>query len=116
MPRYCLLNHVDPSRLDEYKARHRAVWPELLRALVDAGWQKYSLFLGDDGLLVGYVESDDLDAAQAKVAATEINERWQQAMAPFFVGTGEANPDTRWERLDEIFDLGEQLRAAPEPS
>jgi L-rhamnose mutarotase len=32
MPRYCLLGRVDPSRLDEYREAHRAVWPELLEA------------------------------------------------------------------------------------
>jgi len=44
MPRYCLLGHVDPNRLDEYREVHRAVWPELLEALRDAGWRNYSLF------------------------------------------------------------------------
>ena len=40
MPRYCLLGHVDPDRLDEYPA-HRAVWPDLLQALRDAGWRNF---------------------------------------------------------------------------
>ena len=53
MPRYCLLGHVDPSRLQEYREAHSAVWPELLEALRDAGWSNYSLFLRDDGLLIG---------------------------------------------------------------
>ncbi len=70
MARYCLLGHVDPAKLEEYKARHAAVWPELLAALRDAGWRNYSLFLRPDGLLIGYCEADDLDAAQRRVAAT----------------------------------------------
>ena len=56
MPRYCLLGRVDPGRLDEYRDAHRAVWLELLEALRDAGWRNYSLFLRDDGLLIGYAE------------------------------------------------------------
>ncbi len=68
MPRYCLLGHVDPNRLDEYREAHRAVWPELLEALRDAGWRNYSLFLRDDGLLIGYAEADDLAVAQERVA------------------------------------------------
>ena len=67
MPRYCLLGHVDPNRLDEYREVHRAVWPDLLEALRDAGWRNYSLFLRDDGLLIGYAEADDLAAAQERV-------------------------------------------------
>ena len=84
MPRYCLLGHVDPNRLEEYREAHRAVWPELLEALRDAGWRNYSLFLRDDGLLIGYAEADDLGAAQERVARTEVNARWQAAMAELF--------------------------------
>jgi L-rhamnose mutarotase len=73
MPRYCLLGHVDPNRLEEYREAHRAVWPELLEALRDAGWRNYSLFLRDDGLLIGYAEADDLAVAQEQVARTEVN-------------------------------------------
>ena len=84
MTRYCLLARSMPSRIEEYREAHQAVWPELLSELQDAGWRNYSLFLRDDGLLVGYVESDDLDAAQERVARTEVNTRWQAAMASLF--------------------------------
>ena len=69
------------------RTRHRAVWPEMLAALWrDTGWRNYSLFLRDDGLLIGYVEADDLRTrAGGDVAATEVNARWQAEMAPFFV-------------------------------
>ena len=66
-----------PERLDEYKARHRDVWPEMRDALREAGWGNYSLFLRDDGLLVGYVETEDFEAAQRAMAATDVNDRWQ---------------------------------------
>jgi L-rhamnose mutarotase len=114
MARHCLVGRVRPDRLAEYRQRHAAVWPELLRALRDAGWQNYSLFLGDDGLLVGYVEADDLDAAQRSVAATEANQRWQREMSEFFVGIEGENPDQNWRFLDEVFNLEDQLRAAGE--
>ena len=51
MARYCFQLQVRPERIDEYKARHRAVWPEMLRALKDSGSHNYSLFLRPDGLL-----------------------------------------------------------------
>ena len=101
MPRYCLLGHVDPNRLDEYREVHRAVWPELLQALRDAGWRNYSLFLRDDGLLVGYVETEDFAAAQRAMAATDVNDRWQSEMAAFF---GE-RADAGLVRLEEVFHL-----------
>ena len=107
MPRYCLLGHVDPNRLDEYREVHRAVWPELLHALRDAGWRNYSLFLRDDGLLIGYAEADDLARAQQQVAQTEVNGRWQQAMGELFVTEGA--PDEAWEIVPEVFNLEDQL-------
>jgi L-rhamnose mutarotase len=109
MPRYCLLGHVDPNRLDEYRDAHRAVWPELLEALRDAGWRNYSLFLRDDGLLIGYVEADSLARAQAAMAATEVNSRWQAEMTQYFAGLGDAPPDEGFQLLTEVFNLDEQL-------
>ena len=107
MPRYCLLGHVDPARLDQYREVHRAVWPELLATLRDAGWRNYSLFLRGDGTLIGYVEADDLSNAQARVAATEVNARWQAAMAELFSSKGP--PDEAWEIVPEMFNLEDQM-------
>jgi L-rhamnose mutarotase len=53
MQRICFVLQIKPERLQEYKARHRVVWPEMLQALREAGWTNYSLFLRPDGLLVG---------------------------------------------------------------
>lgn len=107
MARYCLLGHVDPTRLEEYRERHAAVWPELLVALRDAGWRNYSLFLRPDGLLIGYAEADDLDEAQRRVAATEVNVRWQAEMSRLFASEGA--PDEAWELVPEVFNLEDQL-------
>jgi len=52
MQRICFVLHVKPERLEEYKARHRSVWPDMLAALRETGWNNYSLFLREDGLLV----------------------------------------------------------------
>lgn len=111
MPRYCFSLQVRPDRMEEYVERHRAVWPEMLAALEETGWRNYSLFLRDDGLLIGYVESDDLVAAQAAMAATEVNARWQAEMAPFFVELDGA-PDEGNVPLTEVFHLTDQLAHA----
>ena len=105
MERVCFLLQVRADRLDAYKARHREVWPDMLAALRQAGWANYSLFLRDDGLLVGYVESADFAAAQAAMARTEVNARWQASMAEFFELPSEERPDTGFERLEEVFHL-----------
>jgi L-rhamnose mutarotase len=103
--RVCFLLRVKPERLDEYRARHRAVWEPMLAALRESGWRNYSLFLRPDGLLVGYVECVDFSAAQRAMEQTEVNARWQAEMAPFFELPEAERPDTAGERLEEIFHL-----------
>jgi L-rhamnose mutarotase len=103
--RVCFLLRVRADRLDEYRARHREVWPEMLAALRETGWRNYSLFLREDGLLVGYLECDDFDSALQAMDAREVNARWQADMAPFFELPGEERPDTGLERLEEVFHL-----------
>lgn len=106
MQRVAFLLKVRPERLDEYKAHHRQVWPEMLDALRAAGWHNYSLFTRDDGLLFGYVETPaGLAAAQAKMAVTEVNTRWQEFMAPFFESPDGARADTMFVELEELFHL-----------
>jgi len=61
--RTCLVLQVKPDRLEEYKERHRNVWPEMQAALRETGWNNYSLFLRSDGLLVGYLETEDFERA-----------------------------------------------------
>ena len=101
MERVCWTMRVRPDRLEEYKARHREVWPEMLEALSATGWGNYSLFLAEDGLLVGYLETEDFEAAQRAMAATDVNDRWQSEMAAFF---GE-RADEGFVRLEEVFHL-----------
>jgi L-rhamnose mutarotase len=110
--RVCFTLRVRPDRLDEYRERHAAVWPDMLRALAETGWSNYSLFLSGDGLLVGYLETEDFDAARAGMAEREVNARWQAEMAPFFEGTGGANADDAFNVLTEVFNLETQLAAA----
>jgi len=106
--RVCFTLQVDPARLDEYRERHAAVWPEMLVALHDAGWHDYSLHLRGDGLLVGTLTTDDFPAAQAAMARTEVNARWQAEMGGFFVGL-DGPPDEAMRPLDEVFHLEDQL-------
>jgi L-rhamnose mutarotase len=108
VPRVCFTLQVRRDRLAQYRLRHTAVWPEMFRALRDAGWDDYQLFLREDGLLVGTLVTHDLAAAQAAMDATEVGARWEAEMAPFF-----EPPDGRGrQELDLVFDLDAHLTAA----
>ncbi|TFD23397.1 L-rhamnose mutarotase [Cryobacterium sp. TMS1-13-1] len=108
--RVCFALQVKPERIDEYRKRHAAVWPEMLRALKTTGWKNYSLFLRQDGLLIGYFETADLASAQAGMAATAVNARWQAEMSEFFVALN-GSPDTGFQQVTEVFHLEDQLDA-----
>ena len=105
MPRVCFQLQVRPERMDEYRSRHAAVWPEMRAALAQTGWRNYSLFMSGTGMVIGYVECDDFEASRRAMEATEVNARWQAEMAPFFTGLEGRRPDEGLVRLAEIFHL-----------
>ncbi|MDT0266072.1 L-rhamnose mutarotase [Streptomyces sp. DSM 44915] len=105
MQRVCFLLKVRADRIEEYRRRHANVWPEMCDALSATGWHNYSLFLRDDGLLVGYLETEDFEAAQRDMAATEVNARWQAEMGPLFEALEGERPDEAMKPLTEVFHL-----------
>ena len=105
MQRVCFLLQVKPECMPEYRKAHENVWPEMLEALSKHGWHNYSLFLRKDGLLVGYVETPDLDKALAGMQDEEVNARWQTEMKDFFVELEGGAADTSLEILEQVFYL-----------
>lgn len=106
MKRVGFILKVKADRIEEYKEHHKAVWPEMLEALREAGWHNYSLFMRDDGLLFGYFETpESLAAAQAAMANREVNTRWQNMMSSFFEIPEGAHPDQMFVELEEVFHL-----------
>ncbi len=104
MTRVGFVLKVRPDRLDEYRAHHEAVWPEMLEALSRHGWRNYSLFLADNGTLFGYFEtSGTFGDALAGMATEPVNERWQALMGPFFESDTPA--DRAMVELVEVFHL-----------
>ena len=102
--RVCFQLRIDPTKADEYTARHAEVWPDMLQALSEAGWTNYSLFLAPDGMLIGYLECESFAHCLDAMAATEVNGRWQASMGEFFVGLDGA-PDEGMRPLEEVFHL-----------
>ena len=95
---------VRQDRLAEYKEHHKNVWPEMLEALRETGWHNYTLFMREDGLIFGYFETSiDLAEAQAKMAATDVNTRWQEFISEFM--DANARPDETFVELEEYFHL-----------
>ncbi len=106
--RVCFQLQLKPGHLDAYRAAHAAVWPDMLIALRDTGWNNYSIFLRPDGLVIGYFETADLKAALAGMARTAVNARWQTTMADHFENL-DVPADQGFVQLDEVFNLDAQL-------
>jgi L-rhamnose mutarotase len=53
--------------------------------------------------VVGFVETDDCDAAVTGMDAEDVNSRWQARMSRFLVAG--ARPDQQMERLTRYFHL-----------
>jgi len=95
---------VRQEHLAEYKEHHRHVWLEMLDALREAGWHNYTLFMRTDGLIFGYFETEEsLSTAQAKMAAKDVNTRWQEFMSLYM--DANARPDEMFVELEEYFHL-----------
>lgn len=109
--RVCFRLKVRPELLDEYRARHASVWPEMLREIEASGRRNYSLFLADDGELVGYFETDDAAASERYLAQSEVAARWEADMARFFVAL-DGRADQASEQLPEVFNLEQLLLEA----
>lgn len=100
MKRVCFLLRLKKDRMKDYLEAHQ-VWPELLAVMREAGLRNYSLFLRRDGLVVGYLEAEDPEAALQQVAATDVSLRWEAEMAPFFAPDGGGTEE--W--LEEYFHM-----------
>ena len=92
--RCCFLLRVRPERLAEYIEVHQHVWQDMRDALSNAGWRRYSLFLRpEDGLVVGYFESDDTAAATRALEDEDGDTRGQTEMAEFIVQPSGGTPE-----------------------
>ena len=105
MQRVGFMLKVKQDKIEEYKEHHESVWPEMLDALREAGWHNYSLFMTDEGLLFGYVETPDFERALEKMAETDVNKRWQDFMAPYFEDIGGKHADESMVPLENVFYL-----------
>ena len=95
---------IKEDAIEDYKTHHKGVWPEMLNSLKKHGWNNYSLFLRDDGLLFGYFETPGtFQEALDGMNTEEVNSRWQSLMAPFFESADLVAPDQLIVKFEEVF-------------
>jgi len=94
-------SRLKDGAVDEYVKAHRALWPEMQRAIQQAGISNYSIYR--DGLdLFSYFEVEDLEHAAAFLEQQPIAQQWQDAMSGFMDAEDALAP---WRVLEEVFHL-----------
>jgi L-rhamnose mutarotase len=87
--KYAFKMRLNPGMLAEYKARHDAIWPELVALLHDAGISDYSIhFDAETNTLFGVLWRAD-DHVMDALPESPVMQRWWAYMADIM----ETRPD-----------------------
>jgi L-rhamnose mutarotase len=110
MKRYVLTLDLkdDPALVAEYKAHHRAVWPEVLASLRRVGVEAMDIY-GLERRLVMVMETvDDFDlkSSFARHAASDPRcAEWETLMKTFQEPPPGAKPGETWALMEPVFHL-----------
>ncbi len=94
---------LKPGSLEQYKARHDRIWPELKEAFVAAGIHDYSIFLDEATLDLFAVQKRSDPLLPQALATSLLMKSWWVSMTDLM----ECNPDCSPQRsnLVEVFRL-----------
>ena len=97
---------VKAERLEEYKAYHAEVWPDVLDMIRQCNIRNYSIY-HKDGYLFSYFEyiGDDFDADMAKMAADPKTQEWWAIMEPMQDPLSTRAPGEWWANMEEVFHM-----------
>ena len=94
--------------LEEYKRIHVKLWPEIERAIQEAGIRNYTIFY-NDGQLFGYFEHPGPDAEVAaaikRLAVAPRMREWWNVTEPLQIPRPDRKPDDWWTYMEEVFHL-----------
>ena len=94
---------VHPGQEAAYERRHRPIWEELERTLIEHGVRTYSIYLDQETRdLFGYVEIED-EARWLAIAETGVCRRWWRHMRDIMPANADDSPVAR--ELREVFHL-----------
>lgn len=82
---------LKPGCICEYERRHKEIWPDLTRALTEAGVYDYSIFLDDETLMLFAVLRLRDDHQRDALAQHPVMRQWWSHMAELMI----VQPDNR---------------------
>jgi L-rhamnose mutarotase len=104
MKRHGQLIRVRPERIEEYKAYHARVWPEVLDTIKACNIRNYSIYLKDN-LLFAYFEymGEDFAADMVKMASDPKTQEWWTIMNPMQQPLETRAKGEWWATMEEVF-------------
>ena len=109
MKQFCLALDLkdDTALIAEYEAYHRAVWPEILASIKEAGIGQMEIYRTGNRLFMIMKTEDDF-SFENKSAAYNGNEKvqeWEQLMWKYQQALPGSKPGEKWILMDKIFSL-----------
>ncbi|HSP42327.1 MAG TPA: L-rhamnose mutarotase [Luteolibacter sp.] len=83
---------LKPGMAAEYKKRHDEIWPELSKAIRDAGVSDFTIYLDEETNTLFSVQKLAPDHTAAKLRETEIMRKWWAHMAPLMETNQDLSP------------------------
>jgi L-rhamnose mutarotase len=105
MQRIAFLLRLKEGTGAAYDRDHAAVWPEMLDLLKRSGISEYSIFRRDELLFLTMHIEGDFDEMWDKIDQDPVNQRWQRAMAGYFLSDHGARDGERFPMMKEVFYL-----------
>lgn len=107
--RYCLALDLknDPRLIAGYEAYHRAVWPEIISSIKDAGIDKLDIYRAGNRLfMIMEVSAGFSFDAKAKADSEDPKvQEWENLMWNYQQALPFARPGEKWVLMDKIFEL-----------
>ncbi len=104
MERHGSVIGIKPEKLEEYKAYHANVWPEVLGMIKKCNIRNYSIY-HKDGYLFSYFEyvGDDFKADMDKMAADPKTQEWWKVVGPMQQPLETRAEGEWWAEMEEVF-------------
>ena len=83
---------LNPDCAAEYKRRHDAIWPELVRLLKDSGVSDYSIYLDDTSGVLFAVLQRAANHGMDELPKHPVMQRWWAHMADIMRSQADGSP------------------------
>ena len=107
--RYCLALDLknDDALIAEYEEYHRAVWPEIIKSIKDAGIEQMEIYRTGNRLFMIMEVNDDFSFEKKAIsdAADDKVQQWEQLMWKYQQSLPMSKPGEKWIPMKKIFEI-----------